>query len=249
MKMWVSKNSEVPVHEQLVAQITLGIASSDLKAGERLPSTRELARRFHVHQNTVSSAYRELAAKGLVRFKKGSGVYVSETSNSAQAQTLDALFTRFLDNARQRGYSRDEIHGLLRKTLGGKTTKRFLVIESDPALRDIIVAEIKNKTGLQTDGTSLEEISIAHIEPGTQLVAMIDEKSKLQNFLHADRGCFYCNANSVPSSMAGEARPLEDDLIAIVSGWDKFISFAKLYLVAAKVDPRTVIERSTATRG
>ncbi len=61
MKIWLSKNSEVSVREQLVAQISLGIVSRDLRAGDRLPSTRELARRFEIHPNTVSAAYRELA--------------------------------------------------------------------------------------------------------------------------------------------------------------------------------------------
>ena len=54
----------------------LGIVSNDLKVAERLPSTRELARRYDIHANTVSSAYRELARRGWVEFRKGSGVYV-----------------------------------------------------------------------------------------------------------------------------------------------------------------------------
>ena len=64
MRLWISKNSEVPIREQLVTQIVLGIVSNDLKIAERLPSTRDLARRYHIHANTVSSAYRELARRG-----------------------------------------------------------------------------------------------------------------------------------------------------------------------------------------
>jgi Predicted transcriptional regulators len=75
MKLWITKHSEVSVHDQLVAQITLGIASNDLKNGERLPSTRALARRFGIYQNTVSAAYRELAAINLVRSKLTSYLY------------------------------------------------------------------------------------------------------------------------------------------------------------------------------
>ena len=78
MKIWLSKNSEVPVREQLITQITLGIVSGDLPVGERLSSTRELARRFKIHANTVSSVYQNLSAKGLIEFKKGSGFYVCE---------------------------------------------------------------------------------------------------------------------------------------------------------------------------
>jgi GntR family transcriptional regulator len=56
MRLWLSKNSEVPIREQLVTQIVLGIVSNDLKANARLPSTRDLARRYEVHANTVSAA-------------------------------------------------------------------------------------------------------------------------------------------------------------------------------------------------
>ena len=63
MRLWISKSSEVPIREQLVTQIVLGIVSNDLKSSERLPSTRDVARRYHIHANTVSSAYRELAIR------------------------------------------------------------------------------------------------------------------------------------------------------------------------------------------
>lgn len=59
MRLWLSKNSEVPIREQLVTQIVLGIVSNDLKISERLPSTRDLARRYDIHANTVSAAHRE----------------------------------------------------------------------------------------------------------------------------------------------------------------------------------------------
>ena len=76
MRLWLSKNSEVPIREQLVTQIVFGIVSNDLKVNERLPSTRDLARRYDIHANTVSAAYRELARRDWVEFRKGSGVYV-----------------------------------------------------------------------------------------------------------------------------------------------------------------------------
>jgi DNA-binding transcriptional regulator YhcF (GntR family) len=48
MHLWLSKNSEVPIREQLITQIRLAILSDDLKPGQKLPSTRELARRFRI---------------------------------------------------------------------------------------------------------------------------------------------------------------------------------------------------------
>ena len=76
MRLWLSRNSEVPLREQLTTQIKLGILSHDLRPGARLPSTRELARRYGIHANTVSAAYRELEARGWLELRRGSGVYV-----------------------------------------------------------------------------------------------------------------------------------------------------------------------------
>ena len=71
MRLWLSKNGEVPLREQLTAQIVLGIVSGNLPPGQRLPSTRELARRFQIHANTVSAAYRELEERGWLSRAKG----------------------------------------------------------------------------------------------------------------------------------------------------------------------------------
>src|SRR5947208_13389314 len=76
MQLWFARGSEVSIREQVVTQVVLGILSDDLPAGQRLPSTRELARRFKVHANTVSAAYKQLEREGWVEFRRGSGIYV-----------------------------------------------------------------------------------------------------------------------------------------------------------------------------
>ena len=63
MRLWFSPASEVPIYRQLATQVMLAILSGDLKPGDRLPSTRELARRFSIHPNTVSAGYRELVRR------------------------------------------------------------------------------------------------------------------------------------------------------------------------------------------
>src|SRR6185436_4554857 len=97
MKIWLSKNSEIPMREQIVTQITLGIMSGDLKTGERLPSTNEIARRFKVHANTVGSAYQKLTEQNLIEFKKGSGFFVSENKTIEDGGNfkLDRLIAEF----------------------------------------------------------------------------------------------------------------------------------------------------------
>src|SRR5258706_156441 len=108
MRLWLSRSSEVPLREQLVTQIRLGIISGDLKVKQKLPSTRELARRFRIHSNTVSAAYRELDRSGWVEVRKGSGVYVRERSTDQiwkDAHGLDGAIAKFFHAARANGHS------------------------------------------------------------------------------------------------------------------------------------------------
>jgi siroheme synthase len=45
--------------------------------------------------------------------------------------------------------------------------------------------------------------------------------------------------------MKGETRPTGDDLIAVVSGWENFLVLAKTMLVAVRIEPESLIIRST----
>lgn len=78
MQLWFARSSDVTIREQLVTQVILAILSDDLAPGQRLPSTRDLARRFRLHPNTVSAGYRQLEQERWVEIRHGSGVYVRE---------------------------------------------------------------------------------------------------------------------------------------------------------------------------
>ncbi len=245
MKIWLSKNSEVSVREQLVAQISIGIISRDLAAGEKLPSTRELARRFQIHPNTVSAAYRELAERHLVEFKKGSGVYVREYENSASNESeLDHIITRFFQYAAAHGFTLNEIKARMRNRLAANQPTHFLVVESNLELRIILAEEIRAATKRRVESISFENFSdnISHRE--AQIVAMFDKAEKLREILSPDESCIVLKTNSVPDSMTGKSRPANDDLIAIVSRWEKFLELAKMFLLAARIAPETLVLRS-----
>src|ERR1039458_1928281 len=79
MRLWLNRTGEVSLREQLITQVVLAILGKELLPGQRLPSTRDLARRFGIHPNTASAAYRELEQEGWVEFRHGSGVFVSST--------------------------------------------------------------------------------------------------------------------------------------------------------------------------
>jgi GntR family transcriptional regulator len=93
MRFWFARNGEVPIREQLATQVILGILCDDLVPGQRLPSTRDLARRFHLHANTVSAAYRQLERELWVEFRHGSGVYIRKSKPATQLHPTIALDT------------------------------------------------------------------------------------------------------------------------------------------------------------
>src|ERR1700730_14048535 len=117
MQLWFARGSEVSIREQLVTQVVLGILGDDLAPGQRLPSTRELARRFRLHPNTVSAGYRQLARERWVEFRRGSGCYVRNTkpdSPISPSRALDQLVPELLRDARNLGLSLAPVRARLR---------------------------------------------------------------------------------------------------------------------------------------
>ena len=72
MHVSVSRESNVPIREQLTAQLIFLIGSGQLKR-DTLPSVRELALRLHVHRNTVSQAYADPSLIRCLRRFQGDG--------------------------------------------------------------------------------------------------------------------------------------------------------------------------------
>jgi DNA-binding transcriptional regulator YhcF (GntR family) len=105
VRLWFAHNSEVPIYRQVVTQVVLAILCGDLRPGDRLPSTRELARRFALHPNTVSAAYRQLERDGWTERRRGSGVYVRANADtpSTPEQILDQHIAGFFGAVRELG--------------------------------------------------------------------------------------------------------------------------------------------------
>jgi DNA-binding transcriptional regulator YhcF (GntR family) len=245
MKIWISKNSEVSVREQIVTQVTVGLATGDLAPGERLPSTRELARRFGVHPNTVAGAYRELASARVVTVKKGSGIYAARDSAPAAGNPgLEPMFDALLANALAAGFERGEILAALRKWMAASGPKRIVLVEPDPQLRRILSFEIEQALGVEPVSAETAVPQRGHEWKGCVIAALSDEEERLAPSLGPSAKTVFLKFNFVTSSLGRADRPSENELIAVVSGWGSFVSFAKIYLTAAGIDPARLITRS-----
>lgn len=71
------KHGKIPVYKQIVKWLEQQIIEGALPPGASLPAERVLARRFGVTRGTVSAAYEDLRATGLLQSWQGSGTWVS----------------------------------------------------------------------------------------------------------------------------------------------------------------------------
>ena len=247
MRIWISKNSEVPIREQLVTQIVLGIVSNDLKEAERLPSTRELARRYDIHANTVSAAYRELAKRGWVEFRKGSGVYVRARDDDAleNGLALDQVISRFFRNLREEGYSLADIQAGIQRSLSTQRPDHFILLEPDPELRSILVAEVAAATKAKVQGVGPDEmVNTAGAVP----LVLYGHMGEYADRVKPETDVLVLHSASIVESFRGETKPSREALVAIVSRWPEFLRWARTLLVAAGLDADALSFRDARER-
>jgi len=68
--------SPIAIHRQIYEAWQRGILSGRFAAGDRLPSTRELAVTLAVSRSTVTQAYEQLISEGYLQATRGSGTFV-----------------------------------------------------------------------------------------------------------------------------------------------------------------------------
>jgi len=115
-ELLLSASDSKPMYQQIVDQITAKVLAGDWKAGQALPSIRELASASRVSVITVKRAYAELGLAGIIVTRHGMGSFVAESPDLA-AGLLRAEFHQHFDAmlacAARLGISRDAIRQLL----------------------------------------------------------------------------------------------------------------------------------------
>ncbi|HCW52811.1 MAG TPA: GntR family transcriptional regulator [Clostridium sp.] len=106
-----------PIYLQLMEQIQLRIICGTYKAGEKLPSVREIASEASVNPNTMQKALTELERTGLVFSQRTSGRFITEDikmikdiRNDLAKDTINSFFK----NMKKMGYTQDEIIELVK---------------------------------------------------------------------------------------------------------------------------------------
>lgn len=77
MNIKIEKDNKIPYYVQIAVSVEKQIMAGEMAEGSVLPSERVLAKLLGVHRNTVSKAYNELKAEGIVASMQGVGFVVS----------------------------------------------------------------------------------------------------------------------------------------------------------------------------
>lgn len=69
-------NEDRPIFLQLAEIFIQELVSGEIKKSDKLPSVREIAKKYKVNPNTVTRSIDELVGTGLFEVKRGMGTYV-----------------------------------------------------------------------------------------------------------------------------------------------------------------------------
>ncbi len=95
----LQRKGGLPIYLQVKRKIERLIASGHWEKGQRLPAERALAEELEVSRNTVSLAYRQLEAEGLVTSRQGRGTFVAEADDLVRLENRRDRLARIIDSA------------------------------------------------------------------------------------------------------------------------------------------------------
>lgn len=78
MLLQLDPSSGEPLYRQIETAIHRAARTGEIKAGDRLPAARDLARSLGVNMHTVLRAYNDLREQGLIEMRRGRGAVVMD---------------------------------------------------------------------------------------------------------------------------------------------------------------------------
>jgi GntR family transcriptional regulator len=245
IRIWLSRGVTIPVREQLSAQLILGILSGRIAPGERLPSVRELARRLKLHANTISAAYRDLAARGYVSQRRGSGVFVRDLNIANAAGGVDAFVRGWAEQGIARGYSLESMQAALARMRQEAAARRFLVVDPEEAFAEILAAEIGEATGAPPPFASFDT---AAPSPGACLLVSDANRARCAE-LFPGVEIRPIRLRAMQDFLTGRKRPPGPALVAVISRSEAIHRWAATLLSALGFSPDAVVHRDPSEPG
>ncbi|MEK4254189.1 GntR family transcriptional regulator [Ureibacillus sp. FSL K6-2830] len=117
MQVIISNQSKEPIYKQIYDQIKKQILTNELKAGEMLPSMRQLAKDLNISVITTKRAYEELENDGFIYSIVGKGSFVCEQNNEMilerKMKVIEEQLLSAIQNSKEVGIELEELKELL----------------------------------------------------------------------------------------------------------------------------------------
>lgn len=230
MDIHVDKGSEVPLHEQVSAQLVFLIGTGRLKPGTFLPSVRALAQRLQIHRNTIGKAYRDLTLNKLVEKRAGRRLAVrpSELNGVPPAKDLDQLIGAVVTEARRRGYSLQQVHDQLRDRLRAASPDHLLVLSDDAGMRMLLPKELRQRFTCRVDACAPDELlSNPERVLGALVVSPQGHIARIRSVLSPERPPIAIGYSPADEHLAAIRRLRASSLVAVVSVSRYFLEMAR----------------------
>lgn len=118
MNVIISNSSDSPIYEQIVSQIKGQIIQGQLKAGEALPSIRNLAKELNISVITTKRAYEELEKEGFIETIRGKGSYISsqnkEFIREQKMKEIELKLVEIIKESKMLGLNKEELFEILK---------------------------------------------------------------------------------------------------------------------------------------
>jgi GntR family transcriptional repressor for pyruvate dehydrogenase complex len=223
------------IHEEVFSQIRELISQGRLKAGDQLPSERELAETFRVSRTSVREALRALESQGLVISRTGTGNFVADLP----VESLVGPLARLLIDEKKSLADLFELRKIIEPDIAALAAER--ATESDVAQLKKILA--KQTRAVERGDTGVEADAELHlcISRATQNQALQKLVSGLMEMLSRSREESLQTKERRESSIAAHRR-----IIAAIARHDRAKAQSEMLHHIEKVE-KTVLLSNRAS--
>lgn len=164
MQFLLDKNHKDTLFDQAYLQLLSALHMGKLRAGDRLPSVRQIAQRNNINHKTAFAIYQRLHAEGFISLRKGSGAYVWDVDQSDLEQAywlslLRLIKSNFAEASRLKINPREYVklaQSFVRKSQ--LKSVRLAVVECNEEQVNLFANEILNRLGITVHPILLDQL-------------------------------------------------------------------------------------------
>jgi len=184
----IDRQSVQPIYLQVAQQVINAVQRGYLMVGTKLPGSRALSERLHVHRKTVIAIYNELEAQGWVEVRPNKGTFIIHQQQLLKLEKPYAKLVSLAQYPSQTGY--DFRKSTVLDSPFESTESDFYFSDGTP---DIRLTQLQNLSRLYTASlkrkTTLKRMTQLHQDGSAYF------KEQLSNYLNFSRGLHISKSN------------------------------------------------------